>query len=77
MSNQLEELGYSKKTCQTCGKDFWTIEDKQTCGDAPCDKYEFIGNPATKRKYDLFSMQNIFTKFFEKNGHTPIKRYPV
>ncbi len=77
MSNQLEELGYSKKTCQTCGKDFWTIGDKQTCGDAPCDKYEFIGNPATKRKYDLFSMQNIFTKFFEKNGHTPIKRYPV
>lgn len=77
MLNQLEELGYSKKTCKTCGKDFWSIGDKQTCGDAPCDKYEFIGNPATTRKYDLFTIQKIFTKFFEKNGHTPIKRYPV
>lgn len=77
MLNQLEELGYTKKACKTCGKDFWTIGDRQTCGDAPCDKYEFIGNPATNKKYDSFNIQKIFLEFFEKNGHTPIKRYPV
>ena len=77
MSNQLEKLGYTKKTCKACGNDFWTIDERETCGDAPCDRYEFIGNPATSKNYDLYSIQNTFLKFFEKNDHTPIKRYPV
>lgn len=77
MSRQLEELGFTKKTCVTCGNDFWSILDRNTCGDAPCDKYEFIGNPATGKKYDLYGIQNTFMKFFERNNHTPIKRYPV
>ena len=77
MSRQLEELGYTKKTCGTCGNDFWSIGDRETCGDAPCDKYEFIGNPATSKKYDLFDIQKEFNNFFKERGHTPIKRYPV
>jgi alanyl-tRNA synthetase len=77
MSHQLEELGFTKKTCKKCGNEFWSIDDRDTCGDAPCDKYEFIGNPATSKKYDLFGIQKEFTKFFEKNGHTAIQRYPV
>ncbi len=77
MSRQLEELGYTKKTCATCGNDFWSIGDRETCGDAPCDKYEFIGNPATSKKYDLFDIQKEFNNFFKERGHTPIKRYPV
>jgi alanyl-tRNA synthetase len=77
MSQQLVELGYSKKKCKTCGNEFWSISDRSTCGDAPCDEYEFIGNPATPRKYDLFSVQDLFTRFFQERGHTPIKRYPV
>jgi alanyl-tRNA synthetase len=77
MSRQLEKLGYTKKTCTTCGNDFWSIGDRVTCGDAPCDKYEFIGNPATSKKYDLFDIQKEFNNFFKERGHTPIKRYPV
>lgn len=77
MSHQLEELGYTKKTCVTCGNDFWSIGDRKTCGDAPCDEYEFIGNPATSKKYDLYEIQKTFIEFFAEKGHTPIKRYPV
>ncbi|MGZ7107990.1 MAG: alanine--tRNA ligase [Methanobacterium sp.] len=77
MSRQLEELGFTKKTCITCGNDFWSIRDRKTCGDAPCDEYEFIGNPATSKKYDLYEIQKTFIEFFAQNGHTPIKRYPV
>jgi len=77
MSNQLVELGFSRKTCKTCGNEFWSITDRNTCGDAPCDEYEFIGNPATSKKYDLFNIQNIFLKFFENNDHNVINRYPV
>lgn len=77
MSHQLEELGFIKKTCSKCGNDFWSITGRTTCGDAPCDEYEFIGNPATSKKYDLRNIQNSFIKFFEKNSHQAIKRYPV
>ncbi|MCK9152206.1 alanine--tRNA ligase [Methanobacterium alcaliphilum] len=77
MSHQLEQLGYKKSTCITCGNEFWSLIERNTCGDAPCDKYEFIGNPATKKKYDLYQIQKTFQEFFQKNGHTPIKRYPV
>jgi len=77
MSQQLKELGYTKKACKTCGNDFWSIGGRDTCGDAPCDEYSFIGDPATSQKYDLFSIQDIFTRFFKERGHTPIRRYPV
>jgi len=77
MSHMLKELGYTKKTCITCGNDFWSIGDRKTCGDAPCDEYTFIGNPATHKKYDLYEIQKVFMDFFAENGHTPIKRYPV
>ncbi len=77
MSRQLKELGFTKKTCITCGNDFWSIKDRETCGDAPCDEYEFIGNPATEKKFDLHSIGKTFMDFFAQNGHTPIKRYPV
>ena len=77
MSHQLKELGFTKKTCVTCGNDFWSIGERTTCGDAPCDKYEFIGNPATSKKYDLYDIQKEFNNFFEERGHTPINRYPV
>ncbi len=77
MSHQLEELGYKRKKCVACGNTFWTLTDRTTCGDAPCDKYEFIGNPATKKKYDLYQVQDTFKNFFKNHGHTPIHRYPV
>lgn len=77
MSHQLAELGFTKKTCIACERDFWSIVDRKTCGDAPCDEYGFIGNPATSKKYDLFDIQDTFIEFFEKNDHQVIARYPV
>lgn len=77
MSRQLEELGFTKKTCETCGNDFWSIVDRTTCGDAPCDRYEFIGNPATAKKYDLYEIQKEFIDFFKERDHNPVTRYPV
>ena len=77
MTEILKKLGYTKQKCETCGNDFWSIPERATCGDAPCDEYEFIGNPATSKGLDLFEIQNAFYDFFKGRGHTLVSRYPV
>ncbi|WBF07953.1 alanine--tRNA ligase [Methanothermobacter thermautotrophicus] len=77
MSHQLEKLGYRKYECRSCGNTFWSMKERATCGDAPCDEYGFIGNPATDRSYDLYEIQDKFMEFFAERGHEPIRRYPV
>lgn len=72
-----DKLGYKKQKCKTCGHEFYAQVDRDTCGDAPCDEYEFIGNPATDKPYTLYEIQQVFREFLEKEGHIPIKRYPI
>ena len=72
-----DELGYKKQTCKTCGQEFYSQVERDTCGDAPCDEYEFIANPATDKAYNLYEIQKVFKEFLESEGHTPIGRYPV
>ncbi|MBR0472196.1 MAG: alanine--tRNA ligase [Methanosphaera sp.] len=77
MTFELEDLGFKKHVCSKCGQTFWSIKERSTCGDAPCDEYEFIGNPVTNKQYDLMGIQKQFKEFFKNNNHTPIDRYPV
>jgi len=72
------EKGFERKKCITCGKNFWTLDqERTTCADPPCQKYEFIHNTITKGKWDYIETWKLFSNFFKKNGHTEIKRYPV
>jgi len=76
-----KEEGYVRKRCPRCGKYFWTQNsDQENCGEATseeCAFYTFINNPPTKKSYSLREMREAFLSFFEKNGHTRIKPYPV
>ncbi|SFL42442.1 alanyl-tRNA synthetase [Methanobrevibacter olleyae] len=72
-----EDLGYKKQRCEKCGNEFYSQIDRDTCGDAPCDEYGFIGNPATDKPYDLYEIQETFRTFLEKEGHEHISRYPT
>jgi len=76
-----KESGYVRKLCPKCGGYFWTlIPDQKTCGEATsegCAAYTFIDDPPTKKSYDLREMREAFLSFFERNGHTRIKPYPV
>jgi alanyl-tRNA synthetase len=76
-----KEEGYVRKRCPRCGKYFWTQNpDQETCGEATsegCAFYTFINNSPTKKSYSLREMREAFLSFFEKNGHTRIKPYPV
>lgn len=72
-----DKLGYKLQKCKTCGHEFYSQIDRDTCGDAPCDEYSFIGNPATDKPYTLYEIQQVFREFLEKEGHTHISRYPI
>jgi alanyl-tRNA synthetase len=74
----LVERGFVRKACRVCGKHFWTLDpERETCNEAPCVPYEFIGRPPTSRSYSLDGMREAFIGFFEERGHTPIAPYPV
>ena len=69
--------GLVRKVCKSCGSAFWTRDPaREVCGDAPCEPYDFIGNPVFKPQ-TLESMRETYLSFFERNGHTRIERYPV
>jgi len=72
------EEEFVRKKCISCGEFFWTQDpDKKDCGDAPCQEYTFIGKPPTRRRYTLSEMRESFLSFFERNGHSRIRPYPV
>ncbi len=76
-----KEEGFVRKHCPKCKEYYWTQNAQQeTCGESSSDEcgyYTFINNPATRRKFSLSEMREAFLSFFEKNGHTRIKPYPV
>ncbi|MBN2043235.1 MAG: alanine--tRNA ligase [Candidatus Aenigmarchaeota archaeon] len=70
--------GFERKKCENCGKYFWTLDsEKRKCGDPPCDNYGFIGEPVTKKSLNYVDMWKAFERFFVKNGHMAVSRYPV
>ncbi len=72
------DKGFVRKKCARCDKHFWTLDpDRKLCGDPPCEDYGFIGKPITKVKWDYVQAWKAFEKFFMKNGHASVPRYPV
>ncbi len=70
--------GHERRKCISCGRFFWTLdEDRKVCSEQPCQQYEFIGNPPTSKRYDYVETWKQVEKFFAKNGHASIARYPV
>ncbi|MDD1711963.1 MAG: alanine--tRNA ligase [Methanoregulaceae archaeon] len=69
--------GLHRNVCRKCGAAFWTRDaTRDICGDAPCEPYNFIGEPVFRR-HSVEEMREAFLTFFERNGHTRIERYPV
>jgi alanyl-tRNA synthetase len=80
LSTKLFELErFHRKQCPICKSYFWTKNQAQEyCGDQPCVPYGFIGNsPVRVSVESIKELRERFLSFFEKRGHTRIKRYPV
>ncbi|MEF8978290.1 MAG: alanine--tRNA ligase [Haloarculaceae archaeon] len=72
------ENGFERTECVECGVHFWTRdESRTTCGEPPCEQYQFIDNPGFDEEHSLAEMREAFLSFFEEHGHERIDPYPV
>lgn len=73
----LEREGFKRQQCKKCGKFFWSIHEREVCGDPECTgSYGFIG----QQNGPQLSFPEVwleFSKLLEPKGYVPIKRYPV
>ena len=73
-----ESEGFVRKQCSSCEDYFWTRDpDRETCGEPPCDEYEFIDRPSLDQEYSLEEMREAFLSFFEDRDHERVDPYPV
>ena len=70
-----EKEGFNRYTCKLCGKNFWSISERDTCQDPEHTELSFFKDKPTPISY--VEMWKKFSKFFEENNHASIKRYPV
>ncbi|MEE8131948.1 MAG: alanine--tRNA ligase-related protein, partial [Nitrososphaerales archaeon] len=70
-----DKLGFERKKCSNCTRDFWTLVTRERCPN--CETYGFIGDPPTSKRLDYVNAWKEVEKFFTNNNHTSIKRYPV
>ncbi len=72
-----KKIGFQKKTCASCERYFWTSDEtRNTCGDAPCDTYSFIGDSPVPKPYSQDEIRSMFLDFFRKD-HKILQPYPV
>jgi alanyl-tRNA synthetase len=73
-----EEEGFDRTECVECGAHFWTRDpDRTTCGEPPCEDYQFIDDPGFDQEYSLEEMREQFLSYFEEHGHERLDPYPV
>ena len=48
-----KDNGFKRQKCKHCGKHFYSVVERQDCGDPPCSVYTFIGKPVIPKKVDL------------------------
>src|SRR3989344_1054627 len=75
----LKSQGFSRHSCSKCHRPFWSVEDRNVCGDPACGTvpFSFIGNTPAKNTLDYIEVCKKFSAMFKKFGYTPIKRYPI
>lgn len=74
----LKEEGFKRKVCKKCKKPFWSVEERDVCGEPICsgEGFSFIGKSPCSNNLSYPDVWNNFSKLFKRNGYTPIQRYP-
>ena len=73
-----EENGFERQTCSSCGAHFWSRDhDRESCGEPPCEDYDFIDDPGFEEEFSLTEMRETFLSFFEDHDHDRVEPAPV
>ncbi len=75
--DSLVKKGYKRQQCKKCGRNFWSINERELCGDAACIGFEFIGNTPVKKKLGYIDTWKVIEKYFTKHAHGYVKPYPT
>lgn len=75
--NSLIENGFERRKCRHCGRNFWSIENREQCGDSACVGYQFIGSTPVKKKLGYVDTWKTIEKYFTKHDHGYVKPYPT
>ncbi|MCX8154781.1 MAG: alanine--tRNA ligase [Candidatus Micrarchaeota archaeon] len=68
--------GFRRQRCKGCGRSFWSIQEREVCGDPSCSGYSFIGNPVGKPRGYVETWKAV-EKYFVDTGHTSIEPFPT
>ncbi len=71
-----KEYGFKRQQCKKCGRYFWSVEERDYCGDPACVGYSFIGEPIGKKRKYVETWKAI-EQYFVSTGHTSIKPFPT
>ncbi len=69
--------GFRRRVCTNCGSAFWSTGDLERCQEDPCTPYSFIGKPTFARPHTADEMREEYLGYFERRGHTRVRRYPT
>jgi alanyl-tRNA synthetase len=72
----LIDRGFTRKKCSACSRMFWSIGERDCCGDSACIGYQFIGKSPVKKKLGYVDTWKAIEKYFKKNDHGVVKPYP-
>lgn len=76
--NALKNEGFHRHQCSNCKKYFWSIDNRDVCGDAECMRGVtlFEKNPE-RNNMSYIDVWNKYKAHFEGLGYSAINRYPV
>lgn len=68
--------GYKRYECKHCNAYFWSLVNRNNCGDVPCVEYTFTQIPS-KYRLNYKEVRNLFLEFFKRHGHEIVEPRPV
>ncbi|MCX8196922.1 MAG: alanine--tRNA ligase [Candidatus Micrarchaeota archaeon] len=73
----LIDRGFFRQKCKKCNRHFWAVEERETCSDASCMGYKFIGKKMAKAPLEYVETWKKIEQYFTQNGHTSLEAYPT